>query len=126
MIACYIGIGAVYVVFVSGIVQECFDMEKTINQSYYAIIIFPLFLLMNLVKGLKNFAPMSMIANALIVVAAFIGIYYAVTEGNGEWVFVEKNVALYPKFIGTAFFSMCSPGLVRPRLAPSIIQEWIH
>ncbi|XP_043266554.1 proton-coupled amino acid transporter-like protein CG1139 [Venturia canescens] len=112
MLACYLGIGAVYVVFVSGIVQECIDMEKTINQAFYSLIIFPLFLLMNLIKGLNNFAPISMIANGLLVVSAIVGTIYAVKEGNGKWVLIEKNVSSYPKFIGTAFFSMCSPGLV--------------
>lgn len=112
MLSCYLGIGAVYVVFVSGIVQECVDMEKTINQAYYALIIFPLLLLMNLVKGMNRFASISIIANGLLVVSAIIGTVYAIKEGNGKWVLIEEDVTSYPKFIGTAFFSMCSPGLV--------------
>ncbi|XP_018058594.1 PREDICTED: proton-coupled amino acid transporter-like protein CG1139 [Atta colombica] len=113
MLLCYIGIGSVYVVFISGIIQECIDTEKVIAQSYYALIIFPLLFVMNMVKSLADIAPISIAGNILLLAAGLIGIVYALKDGIGdEWTTIGPNVDLYPKFIGVVFFSMCSPGVI--------------
>jgi len=113
MLLCYIGIGSVYVVFISGIIQECIDTEKVIAQSYYALIIFPFLFVMNMVKNLADIAPISVAGNILLLAAGLIGIVYALKDGIGdEWTTIGPNVNLYPKFIGVVFFSMCSPGVV--------------
>ncbi|XP_023288692.1 proton-coupled amino acid transporter-like protein CG1139 [Orussus abietinus] len=110
---CYIGIGAVYVVFISGIVQECVDAEKTISQGYYALILFPLFLAMNMTRNLKDLAPLSAVGNTFLLTAAIIGVVYSLKDGIGTThVMVQEKIELYPKFLGTVFFSMCSPGLI--------------
>ncbi|KYN40293.1 Proton-coupled amino acid transporter 4 [Trachymyrmex septentrionalis] len=113
MLACYIGIGSVYVVFIAGTIQECIDTEKVISQSYYALMIFPLLFVMNMVKNLADIAPISIVGNILLIAAGLIGIVYALKDGIGdEWVTIGPNVDLYPKFIGLVFFSMCSPGVI--------------
>lgn len=113
LLACYIGIGSVYVVFIAGIIQECIDSEKIISQSYYALIIFPLFFVMNMARNLADIAPISVAGNILLFAASLIGIVYALKDGIGDtWSSIGPNVSLYPKFIGTVFFSMCSPGVV--------------
>ncbi|KAG5344196.1 S36A4 protein, partial [Acromyrmex heyeri] len=113
MLACYIGIGSVYVVFISGIIQECIDAEKAISQSYYALMIFPLLFVMNMVKNLADIAPISIVGNILLISAGLIGIVYALKDGIGdEWTTIGPHVDLYPKFIGLVFFSMCSPGVI--------------
>lgn len=113
MLACYIGIGSVYVVFIAGVIQECIDSEKVIGQSYYALILFPLFFLMNMAKNLADIAPISIVGNVLLIGAAIIGIVYALKDGIGDtWTTIQPSVGLYPKFIGLVFFSMCSPGVV--------------
>ncbi|XP_011863008.1 PREDICTED: proton-coupled amino acid transporter 1-like [Vollenhovia emeryi] len=113
MLACYIGIGSVYVVFISGTIQECIDSDKIIGQSYYALMIFPLLFVMNTAKNLADIAPISIVGNFLIFAAALIGIVYALKDGIGDkWLTIGPNVDMYPKFIGMVFFSMCSPGVV--------------
>ncbi|KYN19962.1 Proton-coupled amino acid transporter 4 [Trachymyrmex cornetzi] len=113
MLACYIGIGSVYVVFISGIIQECIDTEKVIGQSYYALMIFPLLFVMNMAKNLADIAPISIVGNILLFAAGLIGIVYALKDGIGdEWTTIGPNIDLYPKFIGVVFFSMCSPGVI--------------
>ncbi|XP_050465278.1 proton-coupled amino acid transporter-like protein CG1139 isoform X2 [Cataglyphis hispanica] len=113
MLACYIGIGSVYVVFISGIVQECIDTEKTIGQGYYALMLFPLLFIMNMAKNLADIAPISVAGNILLLAAGGIGIVYALKDGIGDvWTTIGPNVHLYPKFIGVVFFSMCSPGVI--------------
>ncbi|XP_053594577.1 proton-coupled amino acid transporter-like protein CG1139 [Microplitis demolitor] len=111
MLACYIGIGAVYIVFVSGIIQDLVDQGKTIGQPYYVLILFPLFLLLNLIRGLNAIAPISIIGNVLIIVAALIGAAYAVIKSESDWVYVQKDYHKYPKFLGTIFFALSSPAL---------------
>lgn len=114
MLMCYIGIGSVYVVFISGIVQECVDGEKVIGQSYYALMLFPLLFVMNMAKNLADIAPISIAGNILLFAAGGIGIVYALKDGIGDtWTMIQPNVNLYPKFLGVVFFSMCSPGVVR-------------
>lgn len=113
MLACYIGIGSVYVVFISGIVQECIDTEKTVGQGYYALMLFPLFFVMNMARNLADIAPISVAGNILLLAAGSIGIVYAIKDGIGDaWTTMGPNIHLYPKFIGVVFFSMCSPGVV--------------
>ncbi|KYQ54522.1 Proton-coupled amino acid transporter 4 [Trachymyrmex zeteki] len=113
MLACYIGIGSVYVVFISGIIQECIDTEKIIGQSYYALMIFPLLFVMNMAKNLADIAPISIVGNILLLAAGLIGIVYSLKDGIGdEWTTIGPNVDLYPKFLGVVFFSMCSPGVI--------------
>ncbi|KAG7204930.1 hypothetical protein KM043_005319 [Ampulex compressa] len=113
MLACYLGIGAVYVVFIAGTIQECVDAERTIGQSYYAIILFPFFLVMNTARNLSDIAPISVLGNVFLFSAGAIGIVYALKDGIGDtWTTIGPNVSLYPKFIGMVFFSMSSPGVV--------------
>lgn len=113
MLACYIGIGSVYVVFISGTIQECVDSEKAIGQSYYALMIFPLLFIMNMAKNLADIAPISIVGNVLLIAAGLIGIVYALKDGIGDtWSPIGPHVDEYPKFIGVVFFSMCSPGVV--------------
>lgn len=113
MLACYVGIGSVYVVFIAGIIQECTDSEKIIGQSYYALMIFPLLFIMNMAKNLADIAPISVVGNILLFAASLIGVIYALKDGIGDkWATIGPNVNLYPKFIGMVFFSMCSPGVV--------------
>ncbi|XP_054011930.1 proton-coupled amino acid transporter-like protein CG1139 [Hylaeus anthracinus] len=113
MLTCYMGVGAVYVVFVSGVIQECIDTGKTIDQGYYALMFFPIFFLMNMMKHLKDMASAAIVGNVLLFSAALIGTVYALKDGIGEkWVWVSPRIGLYPKFIGTVFFSMVSPGVI--------------
>ncbi|XP_017763350.1 PREDICTED: proton-coupled amino acid transporter-like protein CG1139 [Eufriesea mexicana] len=113
IIICYTGIGAIYVVFISGIIQEFFDFEETIDQGYYALILFPLFLAMNMIKHLYDIAVMSIIGNLLLFISALLGIIHALKDGIGDkWHVIGPDVSLYPKFVGTVFFSMSSPGLI--------------
>lgn len=113
MLMCYIGIGSVYVVFISGIIQECVDTEKIIGQSYYALMLFPLLFVMNMAKNLADIAPISVAGNILLLAAGGIGIAYALKDGIGDaWTMIGPNINLYPKFFGVVFFSMCSPGVV--------------
>ncbi|XP_032690077.1 proton-coupled amino acid transporter-like protein CG1139 [Odontomachus brunneus] len=113
MLTCYIGIGSVYVVFISGTIQECVDSERTVGQSYYALVIFPFLFLMNMAKNLSDITPISVAGNILLLAAGIIGIVYALKDGIGDtWTTIEPNVNLYPKFIGMVFFSMCSPGVI--------------
>ncbi|KAG8040160.1 hypothetical protein G9C98_000730 [Cotesia typhae] len=111
MLICYIGIGAVYIIFVSGIIQDLVDQGKTVGLAYYSLILFPLFLLLNMIRGLNAIAPIAIIGNILIVVAAFIGVAYAVSKAESDWVFFQKDYRKYPKFLGTVFFSLSSPSL---------------
>ncbi|XP_076181170.1 proton-coupled amino acid transporter-like protein acs [Ptiloglossa arizonensis] len=75
--------------------------------------LFPLFFLMNMLKHLRDMAGISVTGNALLFSAALIGIVYALKDGIGDtWVWVNPRVGLYPKFIGTVFFSMASPGVI--------------
>lgn len=112
MLICYIGIGAVYIIFVSGIIQDLVDQGKTVGLAYYSLILFPLFLLLNMIRGLNAIAPIAIIGNVLIVVAAFIGVAYAVAKAESDWVFFQKDYRKYPKFLGTVFFALSSPALV--------------
>lgn len=113
MLACYIGIGSVYVVFISGTIQECVDNEKMVGQSYYALMIIPLLFTMNMVKNLADIAPISVAGNILLIAAGLIGIVYALKDGIGDkWTTIGPHIEMYPKFIGMVFFSMCSPGVV--------------
>ncbi|XP_070513883.1 proton-coupled amino acid transporter-like protein CG1139 isoform X2 [Cardiocondyla obscurior] len=113
ILACYIGIGSVYVVFISGIIQECVDSEKMIGQSYYALMIFPFLFIMNMMRNLADIAPISVVGNALLITAALIGIVYSLKDGIGDkWSIIGPNVNMYPKFIGVVFFSICSPGMI--------------
>lgn len=113
MLACYIGIGSVYVVFISGAIQESIDSEKVIGQTYYALILLPILFIMNMAKNLADIAPISVAGNILIISAAIIGIVYALKDGIGDtWTMIQPNIGLYPKFFGLVFFSMCSPGVV--------------
>ncbi|XP_024942721.1 proton-coupled amino acid transporter-like protein CG1139 [Cephus cinctus] len=113
MLMCYIGIGSIYVVFIAGVVQECLDSNKTISQGYYALILIPFFLVMNMIKHLKALAPFSMLGNLFLLIAAIIGVVYSLKDGIGnEYEIVRSELNLYPKFLGTVFFSMCSPGLI--------------
>lgn len=115
MLTCYIGIGSVYIVFISGTVQECVDSGKVVGQSYYALIIFPLLFVMNMAKNLSDIAPISIVGNIVLLAAGSIGVVYALKDGIGDtWTVIEPNVSMYPKFIGMVFFSMCSPGVVSP------------
>ncbi|XP_077258968.1 proton-coupled amino acid transporter-like protein acs [Temnothorax americanus] len=113
MLACYIGIGSVYVVFISGIIQEGVDSEKVIGQGYYALMIFPLLFVMNMLKNLSDIAPISIAGNILLLAAGFIGVVYALKDGiSDKWNTIGPNINMYPKFIGMVFFSMCSPGVI--------------
>lgn len=48
-----------------------------------------------------------------IYTAAMIGAVYALKDGIGKkWVMIGSDMCLYPKFVGTVFFSMSSPGIV--------------
>lgn len=112
IIMCYIGVGAVYVVFISGIVQEFYDFEG-IDHKYIVLILFPFFFVMNMMKYLNDIAIISIIGNLFLFVAAVIAVVYALKDGiGGEWVTINQNVGLYPKFVGTVFFSISSPGIV--------------
>lgn len=112
IIMCYIGVGAVYVVFISGIVQEFYDFEG-IDHKYIVLILFPFFFVMNMMKYLNDIAIISIIGNLFLFVAAVIAVVYALKDGiGGEWVIINQNVGLYPKFVGTVFFSISSPGIV--------------
>ena len=113
LFASYIGISSVYVVFISGIVQDLFDPEKNISQSLYAAMIFPFLLVVNLMRNLKEITPLSIAGNIFVIVAAIIGVVYALKDGPGEtWVGIQPTLRHYPRVIGTIFFSLCSPGLV--------------
>ncbi|XP_071570071.1 proton-coupled amino acid transporter-like protein acs [Temnothorax nylanderi] len=113
MLACYIGIGSVYVVFISGIIQEGVDSEKVIGQGYYALMIFPLLFVMNMLKNLADIAPISIAGNILLLAAGLIGVVYALKDGiSDKWNTIGPNINMYPKFIGMVFFSMCSPGVI--------------
>ncbi|XP_034948979.1 proton-coupled amino acid transporter-like protein CG1139 [Chelonus insularis] len=111
ILTCYIGVGSVYVIFISGIIQELFDPELYINQAYYCITLFPFFFLLNLVKGLDALAPISIIGNILVIITILIGITFSSIDTNGNWVLVQPEMKKYPKFLGIAFFSLVSPGL---------------
>ncbi|XP_031365232.1 proton-coupled amino acid transporter-like protein CG1139 [Apis dorsata] len=112
IIMCYIGVGAVYVVFISGIVQEFYDFEG-IDHKYIVLILFPFFFVMNMMKYLNDIAIISIIGNLFLFVAAVIAVVYALKDGiGGEWVTINQNVGLYPKFVGTVFFSISSPGIM--------------
>ncbi|OAD53024.1 Proton-coupled amino acid transporter 1 [Eufriesea mexicana] len=92
---------------------EFFDFEETIDQGYYALILFPLFLAMNMIKHLYDIAVMSIIGNLLLFISALLGIIHALKDGIGDkWHVIGPDVSLYPKFVGTVFFSMSSPGLM--------------
>ncbi|XP_011137303.1 proton-coupled amino acid transporter-like protein CG1139 [Harpegnathos saltator] len=113
MLTCYIGIGSVYVVFISGTVQECLNSERAVGQSYYVLVIFPFLFLMNMARNLSDIAPISIAGIVLILVAAIIGMVYALKDGIGDtWTTIGPNINLYPKFIGLVFFSLCSPGVI--------------
>ncbi|XP_050573864.1 proton-coupled amino acid transporter-like protein CG1139 [Bombus affinis] len=110
---CYIGIGAVYVVFISGIIQKSFDSGRILDQGYYALFLFPLCFVINMMKYLHDIAVISIFGNLLLFAAAMIGAVYALKDGIGEkWVVIGPDMYLYPKFVGTVFFSMSSPGIV--------------
>ncbi|KOC69284.1 Proton-coupled amino acid transporter 1 [Habropoda laboriosa] len=112
ILVCYIGVGAVCVVFVSGTIQESFDANRTIDQGYYALMLFPLFFLINMVKYLSDIAIVSIIGNVLLFCSALIGVVLALNDGIGDkWILIGPAASLYPKFIGTAFFSLSSPGI---------------
>lgn len=107
------GIGSVYIVFMAGIVQECFDRGETIDQGYYALMLFPFIFLMNLTRNLSDMAIISILGNVLLSIATIIGIVYALKDGIGDtWKVAEYDILLYPKFIGMVLFSMTSPGVV--------------
>lgn len=113
MLTCYLGIGAVYVVFVAGVIQECIDREKTIAEAYYALILVPFFLLLNMVKGLNALVPISIIGNLFLSIACIIGIVYAIKDDTtNDWVLMASDIKYYPKFIGIVFFALGSPGMV--------------
>lgn len=113
ILMCYIGIGAVYVVFISGIIQKSFDSERILDQEYYALFLFPLCFVINIMKYLHDIAVISIFGNLLLFTAAMIGALYAVKDGIGEkWVMIGSDMYLYPKFVGTVLFSMSSPGIV--------------
>ncbi|KAK0078542.1 hypothetical protein PV325_002375 [Microctonus aethiopoides] len=113
MLICYLGIGAVYVVFVAGVIQECIDREKTIAEAYYALILVPFFLLLNMVKGLNALVPISIVGNLFLSIACIIGIVYAIKyESTNDWVLMASDIKYYPKFIGIVFFALGSPGMI--------------
>ena len=118
ILMCYIGIGAVYVVFISGIIQKSFDSGRILDQGYYAPFLFPLCFVINTMKYLHDIAVISIFGNLLLFsAAAMIGAVYALKDGIGEkWVVIGPDMYLYPKFVGTVFFGMSSPGIVSLRL----------
>ena len=117
ILMCYIGIGAVYVVFISGIIQKSFDSGRILDQGYYAPFLFPLCFVINTMKYLHDIDVISIFGNLLLFAAAMIGAVYALKDGIGEkWVVIGPDMYLYPKFVGTVFFGMSSPGIVSFRL----------
>jgi len=119
MLLCYVGIGAVYAVFLAGIMQQCVDGGRIISQDYYIVILFPFLLIISVMKSLADMTIISVIGNILIITAGTIGIVYALKDGIGDtWVIIGSDFSSYAKFVGMVFFSMCSPGLVsRPSKA---------
>ena len=69
-------------------------------------------------KYLHDIAVISIFGNLLLFsAAAMIGAVYALKDGIGEkWVVIGPDMYLYPKFVGTVFFDMSSPGIVSLRL----------
>ena len=64
-------------------------------------------------RNLHDITPLSIMGNFFVVIAAAIGFVYAVKDGFGDsWIPLQTDIKVYPRFIGTVFFSMCSPGLV--------------
>lgn len=113
ILVCYIGIGSVYVLFIAGIIEECIDSEKILGQSYYTLMLFPLLIVMNMMKNLADIAPISIAGNILLFAAGLIGVVYALKDGIGDtWATIGPEINMYPKFFGLIFFSMCSPGVV--------------
>ncbi|XP_066591885.1 proton-coupled amino acid transporter-like protein CG1139 [Prorops nasuta] len=113
MMLCYLGIGSVYIVFVSGIIHEVFGLPRPEGPNYNTFVLFPFFMLMNMMKHLRAIAPISMVGNLLLVSAALIGIVYALKDGIGDtWVPIVTTINTYPRFVGTVIFSMSSPGVV--------------
>lgn len=124
ILTCYIGIGSVYVVFISGIVQKSFDTAHVIDQGYYALMLFPLLFVMNMVRHLSDMTLASVAGNLLILCTVVIGIVYALKDGFGEkWLMISPDIRLYPKFIGMVFFSMISPGVVSLNLPIFLIKR---
>lgn len=113
MVIAYIGVVSVYIVFISGVIQESVGPNKTISHAYYALILFPFLLLINMIKTMKVLAPFSICGNISLAAAAVIGVTYALKDGIGEtWTVYNPDLTMYPKFLGTVFFGICSPGLV--------------
>lgn len=109
----YIGISSVYVVFISGIIQEIVDPEKHIGQGTYALMLFPFLFVVNLMRNLNDITPLSIIGNVFVILACGIGFIYALKDGFGDtWLTTQPDLKVYPRFIGAIFFSLCSPGLV--------------
>ncbi|XP_043473330.1 proton-coupled amino acid transporter-like protein CG1139 [Leptopilina heterotoma] len=113
LFASYIGISSVYVVFISGIIQEIVDPGKSVGQGSYALMLFPFLFLVNLMRNLNDITPLSIMGNLFVILSCGIGFIYAVKDGFGDtWLSIQPDMKVYPRFIGAIFFSLCSPGLI--------------
>ncbi|CAH0559896.1 unnamed protein product [Brassicogethes aeneus] len=110
-----LGICAVYVLFAASNVQEILEYYGYhINFRYCIVAIWPVLILMSLIKTLKFLAPMSLVANILIILGMLI-IYYNFFEtmhSLDERPMIQKDWIRIPLFFGIVVFSLEGIGVV--------------
>lgn len=101
--------GCVYFVFIASTIHEIFNYFFEINWSirtYIAIMIVPVLLIAQ-IRDLKHLAPISAIANALLLGAFFITLYFIF---DGQLEFSDKPIIVtymkWPSAISTIIFSI--------------------
>ncbi|KAF5289662.1 hypothetical protein FQR65_LT11779 [Abscondita terminalis] len=108
------GFCCVYFVFISTNVKQIMDYNGFVYSvnAHMAVVLIPV-LLSCLVRNLKYLAPLSTIANVLMLTGIIITLYYACQKPFSE-VEAFSSIRQLPLFFGTALFAFEGIGLVLP------------
>lgn len=111
----YMG-NAVYVVFVTASLVDVFPEWGLTDQYYKLILLLPLIICCQ-VRDLKHLVPFSFIANATMIVAFSITLYYlfaGLPDINISDVKLAKGISGLPLYFSTVIFAMEGIGTVMP------------
>ncbi|KAM3968091.1 proton-coupled amino acid transporter-like protein pathetic [Aphomia sociella] len=114
----YIGVSCIFTVLISDSVKQLLDTYYPVYilpiQYYCLILLVPLCLLVQ-IRYLKFLAPLSLIANILLVATFAICLYYIFKDGftlSGRK--VVGDASRFPAFLSTIIFAMEGIGVVMP------------
>ncbi|XP_053600139.1 proton-coupled amino acid transporter-like protein pathetic isoform X3 [Plodia interpunctella] len=118
LLCTYLGVACIFTVLIADSIKQILDTYAPayiLAVEYYCLILLvPLCMLVQ-IRHLKFLAPLSLIANVLLIITFFICLYYILKDG---FTISDKKVVgdltRFPAFLSTVIFAMEGIGVVMP------------